>query len=511
MPSATELRSIPGLEVVGRGVYLRPNLPYVIKDVIFKHTNPTPYYSVETDATYALPEGYEVDDSPPMPATQALNQAIIEESWDRFEKSTSLDASVTVSKAPFSVNVNASQAAQMRQEEDSYYATRTSFIPLWSVYIPNTSLGWEEELGLDCDIPVPFSHAHRQDYARFFDRYGTHYVQRAWAGGKATLALTISKSSQMTMSDIKAGIQASATGLGSASLSTSDQRSRERLQSNSQCSVFGQGGDGLKLAALSTLDEDAYNAWLVTVKDNPQMIEFEAVGIWTLLRDEAKAAALMEAYKEETIFSSLRVVFNLDNRIHLFEDTNYYTYDMETDETSKPVKIQEHWPELFRVGFERVDAAFLGQYLVSTAGEDLSRKLFLFNRDKYVRWDVDAHKIDPGYPRLITDGWPGIDFDRIDAVVNVTPQSLYFFCGNRYIRFNTLTNHADDGYADIVSRRWVGVTFDRIDAATYWGNAKVYFFRGNQYIRYDTVTWRADAGYPKSIVSHYVQDWKFFE
>jgi hypothetical protein len=57
----------------------------------------------------------------------------------------------------------------------------------------------------------------------------------------------------------------------------------------------------------------------------------------------------------------------------------------------------------------------------------------------------------------------------------------------------------------------VGVTFDRIDAAVYWGNAKVYFFRGNQYIRYDTVTYRADPGFPKSMLSNYVEDWKFFE
>lgn len=102
-------------------------------------------------------------------------------------------------------------------------------------------------------------------------------------------------------------------------------------------------------------------------------------------------------------------------------------------------------------------------------------------------------------------------FDRIDAVVNVSPESLFFFCGNRYLRFNTLRNQADDGYPDLVAKRWVGVVFDRIDAATYWGNGKVYFVRDNHYIRYDTVMWRADPGYPKSIVSHYVEDWRFFE
>ena len=313
------------------------------------------------------------------------------------------------------------------------------------------------------------------------------------------------------MSQIQAGIKASAAAYGSASVSAKEQEDRATVRSNSECTVFGSGGEELKLAALSTLDEDLYNQWLLTVRDNPQVIAFDAVGIWTLIDDDAKADALMEAYREETVFTPIRAVYNLDDRIHFFEDFQYYTYDIEKAETSLPERIQDRWPELFDLGFERVDAAFLGKYLRSETGEDLSRKLFLFNRDTYVRWDADRHAADPGYPKLICEGWPGVTFNRIDTVVNVTPDAVYFFSGNQYIRFNTLTNHADDGYPDAVSRRWTGVTFDRIDAGTYWGNGKVYFFRDNQFTRYDTVTWRSDAGYPKAIASHYVEDWKFFD
>jgi MAC/Perforin domain/Hemopexin len=510
MPTRTSpLQTLPGLEVVGRGVYLRPNQPYELKDVLFDRHNAVPYHSNETGLTYDVPEGYQVDNSPPMPATRALNQTIIEESWDRFQKQTSLDTSLAVGIAPFSVDINAAQTMQLRQEEDSYYAMRTSFVPLWALYLPST-IGSSDN-SYDVQVPTPFSHNHRLSYARFFERYGTHYIRRAWVGGKATIALTISKSSQMTKDDIQAGIKASLPGLGGANVGIDDQRRRERLQNNSQCTVFGAGGDELKLASLSTLDDMRYNEWLKSVHSNPQVIELEVVGIWTLLTDKDRSEALMEAYKEETVSPPLRVVYNLDNRLHLFEDVYYYVYDMDEGETSKPRRIRDVWPELFRVGFERVDAAFLGKYLLSADQKDLSRKLFLFNRDKYVRWDVDSHTLDPGYPQLTSDDWPGVSFDRIDAVVNVAPDAIYFFCGNRYIRYNSLTHRADAGYPDLVSRRWAGVTFDRIDAATYWGNAKVYFFSGNQYIRYDTVMCRADPGYPKSIVSHYVEDWKFVE
>jgi hypothetical protein len=404
MPSrSSTLRPLPGLEVVGHGVYLRPTHPYALKPVLFERKQSVPYYSAETGQQYAVPADYEVDDSPPMPAMQALNRLIIEESWDRFHNQTSLNASLAVGTAPFSININASQAAQLRQEEDSYYAMRTSFIPLWAVYIPTTPLLSPSDY--DADVPTPFSHKHRQAYARFFERYGTHFIKRAWIGGKATLAITVRKSSQLTKDEIQAGIQASLTGLGSAGVGIGDQRSRERLLSHSQCTVFGKGGDELKLAALSTLDDARYNEWLATVSSNPQLVELEAVGIWTLLSDQSHAEALRQAYREETLIPPLRAVFNIDGRIHLFDDVYCYTYDQDKEETSTPRKIREEWPQLFDVGFERVDATFLGKYLVSPEGEDLGRKLFIFNRDKYVRWDLTSNAIDPGYPRRIAEGW----------------------------------------------------------------------------------------------------------
>jgi hypothetical protein len=507
----TTLLPIPGLEVVGRGVYLRPKQPYELKDILFKRENEQVYRSKETGQTYAVPEDYAVNDSPPMPTAEALNQVVIEESWERFEKQTRLDANLAVSIVPFSVDVNASQTGQLRREEEAYYALRSSFIPLWSLYIPNTEN--LSEATFNIDVPVPFSHEFRAAYKKFFDRYGTHYIKSAWVGGKAMLAFTIAKSTEMTKEDIQAGLKASFGGLGSGGTTAALQKNKEQLQNNSECTVLGSGGVESKLAALSLLDEAHYNEWLATIRENPQVVEFEAMGIWTLIDDKEKSKALMDAYKEETVFTPLKAVFKIDKEVYFLEDEYYYVYDVDKGESSKPKRISERWPMLSQpeVGFERVDAAFVGRYLRSPDNEDLSHKVFVFSRDKYLRWDVKTDTIDPGYPRLIAEGWPGVTFDRIDATVNVAPDAVYFFSGNRYIRFNTLNNRADEGYPQLVSERWVGVTFDRIDAAVYWSNAKVYFFRGDQQIRYDTVTCRADPGYPKSSLSNYVEDWKFFD
>jgi hypothetical protein len=505
----SELPPIPGMDMVGRGLYLRPLQPFELKGILFRQEDHSVYPSKETGCCYLVPAGYEVNDSPPMPSTQALNQMRIEESWERFEKSISLDVTAAAGVGPFSVDINASQTQQLRSEEEAYYALRTSFIPLWTLYIPDSRRFAQDDF--DIDIPTPYDPSRRRAYERFFDRFGTHYTNRVWVGGKAMLAFTVAKSKEMSKEDIKAGIKASFVGAGSGAANASSNTAKEKLQNNSECTVFGKGGDELKLATLSSLDEARYNEWLATIKDNPQVIEFDAAGIWTLVDDDGKAQALRQAYIEATVFTPLRVVFNLDSRVHVFRGKNCFSYNPDSGETSAARPVKEKWPMLAEVGFEQVDAAFLGKYLVSAKGEDLSRKLYFFNRDRYIRVDVDAMAIDEGYPKTIAEGWPGVPFERIDAALNVSPEALYFFLGNQYVRFNMLKNQAEAGYPEATSKRWAGLNFDRIDAAVYWGNAKVFFFRGNQHIRYDMVTYRADPGYPKFIFGNYVEDWKFFD
>ncbi|ESQ12270.1 MAG: hypothetical protein N838_18355 [Thiohalocapsa sp. PB-PSB1] len=506
---ADEVLPMPGLDMVGRGLYLRPQQPFELKGILFHQADHRYYQSRETGRTFQVPAGYEANDSPPMPAAQALNRTLVEESWERFERETSLDIAAAASNAPFSIDVNASQTGQLRTEEEAYYALRNSFIPLWTLYLPNERGFCQEDF--DLPVPTPYDPKRRRAYERFFDRFGTHYVKRVWVGGKAMLAFTIVKSSSMNKEEIKAGIKASMVGTGTAAASSSMRSAKEKLQQNSECTVFGKGGDELKLATLSSLDEARYNDWLATITDNPQVIAFDACGIWTLIDDDEQAEALRKAYIEATVFTPLRVVFNLDGHVHIFRGKECFCYDPDNGETSEIRGIEDAWPMLAQVGFGQVDAAFLGKYLRSASGEDLSRKLYFFNRNTYIRVDVDAGSIDPGYPRQIAEGWPGVTFERIDAVLSVSPESLYFFLGNQYIRFNMLNNQADEGYPEPIAKRWLGLNFDRIDAAVYWGNGKVYFFRGNQHIRYDMINFRIDPGYPKFIFGNYVADWRFFD
>ena len=514
------MRPLPGTDVVGRGIYLRPYQPYVLKNVLFNQGEMKTYFSKETGQTFSVPACYAINESPPMPSNRMINQTVIEESFERFDKQFGLDASVAGGVQGFSIDAQATQSKHLRSEEDAYYALRCSFIPLWSIYMSDLKnlLETQSEVAVEdlkefLDFLKPgmtFDHADRFRYEQFFSRFGTHYVRRAWVGGKANLAFIVAKSSNMTKADIQTGIKASIGGLGSGQVSVSSQQEKENLQKNSECQILGKGGDELKLALLSSLDESVYNEWIATITNNPQVIELDVIGIWTLFRDPDIARALQQAYQAETTFHQVSSIFALDEKIYVVRGKQYFCHDLKSHTSQTPRDLTEGWPELASIGFERIDSAIVGRGLSTPGGDDLSRKLFFFKEGRYVRMDADSGKVDPGYPKPISEGWPGVAFDRIDAAINCGDDAVYFFCGKAYTRFNMRNNRVDAGYPDLINSRWAGLTFDRIDAAIYWANGKVYFFREDQYILYDMTIYRADPGYPKFVVGEYIEDWDFF-
>jgi len=130
-------------------------------------------------------------------------------------------------------------------------------------------------------------------------------------------------------------------------------------------------------------------------------------------------------------------------------------------------------------------------------------KAYFFRGNRYVRYDIKADRVDPGYPKPINgETWPGVPWtDGIDAAVNWGNGKAYFFRGNQYVRYDIKADRVDPGYPKPINgETWPGVPWmDGIDAAVNWGNGKAYFFRGNQYVRYDIKADRVDPGYPKPI------------
>lgn len=515
MNTAKKNLPLPGAGIVGRGVNLRPRQPYQLKGILTQllemQSEERDIYSKETDQTYSMPSGYEMNDSPPMPASQALNQTVIEESWERFESNLTLDTSLAAGRVAFSIDATSGQASHLRSTEDSYYALRSSFIPLWSVYVHCIKPLTDDELGNLFIKDKQFDHDNRKYYETFFERFGTHYVKRVWVGGKATVAFTVAKSSQMTKEEIHTGIQASYNPSTTTKIGVNIESSanQEKLQKNSECTVFGKGGDELLLAALSSLDQDRYNEWLVTVKTNPQVIELEVAGIWTLINNDVLAKALQDAYITATTFTPISSIFNINDDIYFVRGNAYSRYNPSRGLTSKPRSMASKWA-VKEWGFQSPDSAFVGYDRFSLQEKQPTKKLIFIHKTQYLRIDLETNEVDEDYPKYIQEGWPGLPFEHLDAVIIDDPRAIYFFCGNYYTRYDMATQSIDAVYPELITKRWAGVIFDRIDAAMSWGQNKAYFFRNEQHIRYDMVTYSTDPGYPKSIVGSYVEDWKFF-
>lgn len=502
----SQLNPIPGMDVVGRGVYLVPHQPYELKGVLFKQDNWRQRYCAETQQNYNLPQGYEVNDSPPMPVGVSLNQVSIEESVERLDKTSQLDVTLSGSNKAFSINANASQSSMMRRNENAYYATRTSFLPFWSVYLSDTST-IPKALNA-AELPVPFKHAHRAVYDRFFQQFGSHYVKRAWVGGRATLTFSVLKSSDISEQDIRMGLQASIGGMGSANTNSHQHQQKEKLANNAECTVAGKGGDAQKLAALSTLDETLYNQWMETVKTNPQSIEMEVAGIWTLIDDDKKALALKSAYLAATAFEPISAVFSIKNEVYFIRGGTYSVYNVDSEESRRPQPIESKWPQLKAMGFDRIDAALSGRFMGQKDENNMTDKVFLFRGHWYVTLDTETGEFSEA--KEIAEGWPGVPFERVDAALHFDDDYAYLFSGQQYVRFNIAQNRVEAGYPQLISERWEGLHFDKIDAAVYWGNGKIYFFRDDQHIRYDITDFRTDPGYPKHVIGSYVEDWKLF-
>ena len=122
-----------------------------------------------------------------------------------------------------------------------------------------------------------------------------------------------------------------------------------------------------------------------------------------------------------------------------------------------------------------------------------------FRETEYVGYSILADKSEPGYPKPIQGNWPGLPWDRVDAVVNWNNGKLFFFNGPQCLSFDVFQNKADAGEPKAIKAEWPGVPWDALDAVVLWNNGKGYFFKGTEYVRFDVSQHRVDAGYPQPI------------
>ncbi|MFE2849824.1 hemopexin repeat-containing protein [Streptomyces lavendulae] len=132
-------------------------------------------------------------------------------------------------------------------------------------------------------------------------------------------------------------------------------------------------------------------------------------------------------------------------------------------------------------------------------------KAFAFTGGDYRRYDDPSDRVDPGYPLAIGPRWPGLPTGAdggpdwrtgIDAAVNWGNGKLYLFKGGSYLRYDITADRVDPGYPVKIADRWTGVFPADLDAVAYPGGRYAYFFRGGQYQRFDLDADQVDAAGP---------------
>jgi hypothetical protein len=184
-------------------------------------------------------------------------------------------------------------------------------------------------------------------------------------------------------------------------------------------------------------------------------------------------------------------------------DGLYARYDASADgvDPGYPKRIGTEWNGFTAAGFASG---------IDSAVEWGNGKVYFFRGDQYLRYDINANRVDAGYPLSITDQWAGIGAagfgSGIQAAVNWGNGKAYFFKGNQYLRYDIAADRVDDGFPLNIGDYWpgfAGLGFDSdIDAAVNWGNGKAYFFKGDQYLRYDMAADAIDGGTTSSIDSN---------
>ncbi|HEX2705494.1 MAG TPA: hemopexin repeat-containing protein [Candidatus Lustribacter sp.] len=186
-------------------------------------------------------------------------------------------------------------------------------------------------------------------------------------------------------------------------------------------------------------------------------------------------------------------------RVYFFSGSDYVRFDHPLDNVLPiyPLSTATMWPGLT----PPIDAGLNWG----------NGKVYFFSGASYWRYDTRLDAVDPLYPRPVGLAWTDAASAHfgagIDAAVNWGNGKAYLFKGGEYIRHDIAADTLDPGYPKPIAGNWGGVAgtiFERgIDAIVNWGNGKVYWFKDDCYGRFDQGTKALDPGYPKLIAGNW--------
>ncbi|XP_037046819.1 matrix metalloproteinase-14 isoform X1 [Bradysia coprophila] len=173
-------------------------------------------------------------------------------------------------------------------------------------------------------------------------------------------------------------------------------------------------------------------------------------------------------------------VFNThDGATYAFKGNQYYKLTENAIAEGYPKLISQGWPGLPG----NIDAAFTYK----------NGKTYFFQGSKY--WRYSGRQMDGDYPKDISDGFTGIPDNLDAALVWGGNGKIYFYKGTKFWRFDPLKRPPVKSTYPKPLSNWEGVP-NSIDAALQYTNGYTYFFKGNKYYRFNDRTFSVDDANP---------------
>ncbi|HEX6667734.1 MAG TPA: hemopexin repeat-containing protein [Solirubrobacterales bacterium] len=176
-----------------------------------------------------------------------------------------------------------------------------------------------------------------------------------------------------------------------------------------------------------------------------------------------------------------------DGRTYFVRGSEVRGYNHDKGEVDVRTTIAARWNGIWP---DRVDAVVH----VPSKG-----KIFFFRDSEYMQFDVFANRADPGYPKPLSYGWPGVNTDKVDAAVLAPGNSTYLFRGSRLWIWDNARDVLGAGPVPI-SSYLRAISDDPVDAGFLDPKRKkMFLFRGGNFWRYDFPANRADPDHPRPI------------
>ncbi|XP_015908910.2 matrix metalloproteinase-17 [Parasteatoda tepidariorum] len=189
--------------------------------------------------------------------------------------------------------------------------------------------------------------------------------------------------------------------------------------------------------------------------------------------------------------TSIDAISVIRREVFVFKGKHFWRLDMnKTLRSGYPVAIDRFWHDL-PADIQQVDA------LYERPGDT---KIVFFSGKLY--WLFQANRLEPGYPKPLTDLGLPPDLERIDAaIVWGHNGKTYLFSGKEYWKLDESEGRVELDYPRKISA-WRGVP-QNVDAAFQWIDGSTYFFKDLKYWKFIDAKMRVDNKGPFEVGSNW--------